>query len=562
MAASPLSRLDPRASLGAAVGWTLLAVSLAIALAAGLWAAQASRTAVLAARQAHLRAVADEVAAELSQGIVLRQQALQATAAILAQRTARGENRDTAALLDDIRHTYPELATIEAFDRDQHRLAVSRAKGEQDADLRGRFVALVSPIRDAADREIGLVSAQLDWAWVDALGLALTPDLNRDAGEEWLVVDEHGRVQIASAGARVGTPFSDDDKLLVVPARPSSGPALSQLGWRVLAAQPLPLARRDADATGLRIFVTIVALGMVGGALGLPLGRRLTRRIAMIADSAERMLADPVRQLDVPPGRDEPARLGGVLAQLVSALAHERDALRRLNAELDERVAARTREIERLAEESRYAATVRERLRLARDLHDTLGHSMMAMLAQIRLLKRIAASDPAALPAELAQAEQAAQKGLDEARTAITQLRFNAVRDVGLGASLGEYLKRFGERTGIGTKYSFDPLVADFAEASAETLFRMVEEGLRNVERHAGADMASLALAAGAEGELLTITLTDNGRGFDPQAMPPGHYGLVGMREQAALIGAQVVVDSAPGRGTRIVISVPRHAGQ
>ena len=139
------------------------------------------------------------------------------------------------------------------------------------------------------------------------------------------------------------------------------------------------------------------------------------------------------------------------------ALQLERSKLRTLSAELEQRVSIRTREVERLSEEARYAAVVRERLKIARDLHDTLAHSMMAMLAEVRLLRKLNVHDPGALSDELAHAEQVAHQGLKEARAAITQMRFNAVRDVGLGAALADAIKLFSERTGLAVDFISEP---------------------------------------------------------------------------------------------------------
>lgn len=561
MLRSLLRRLDPRASLGASVGWSLFLVSIVIAAVSGLWATHVSKAAVLASQKEHLQALADQVSVELSQGIVLRQQALHAAASLLAQNSTTDRMADAQAVLDDLRQAFPELIEIEAFDRNQKQFAVSPAGHDDQAQLSGKFIALVSPVRDSRHQEIGTLVAKLNWHWVSAMGQSINLDMQSENGEEWLLVDDHGLVQIGSSPARAGSHFDGAGGYLQVPARRSAASELARLGWGVLAIQPTATLHHAANAIGSRIFVSILLLGLLGGALFLPLGLRLTRRIEMITVSAERMLSGTVEQISVPPGRDESSRLGGVLTRLLEALKSEREVLKQLNAELDHRVAERTREIERLAEESRYESKVRERLRLARDLHDTLGHSMMAMVAQIRLLKRLAISDPAALPAELDQAEQTARDGLAEARAAITQLRFNAARDVGLGSALGEHLKRFGERTGIETAYSCDPAAAGFARAPAETLFHMVEEGLRNIERHANAQNVSLSLTAGGTGEQLRIELADDGRGFDPGVMPAGHYGLIGMKEQAELIGAKLNVDALPGRGTRLLISLTEDDG-
>ena len=85
-------------------------------------------------------------------------------------------------------------------------------------------------------------------------------------------------------------------------------------------------------------------------------------------------------------------------------------------------------------------------------------------------------------------------------------------------------------------------------------MFRIVEEALRNVERHARARTIEVELAhdGGDTGGRFTVRVCDDGLGFDPEAPAAGHFGLVGMREQAALIGAELKLDSAPGQGTRV----------
>jgi signal transduction histidine kinase len=312
-----------------------------------------------------------------------------------------------------------------------------------------------------------------------------------------------------------------------------------------------------------RITVTLTLLGAVAALAGITLARRLTRRVSLIARSADALLADNAGQIEVPNGHDEAARLGTALDRLLTTLQRERDELRSLNAELDQRVAQRTQEISRLAQEARDAAVVRERLRLARDLHDTLAHSMMAMLTEIRLLKRLASTRPNELPDELVRAEEAARDGLNEARLAIAQLRSNPARDIGLGPALADLLKAFAERSGVEAGFHCDASVGSFAGERAETVFRMAEEMLRNVERHAHASRVDVALRGDAAAGRLSLELVDDGVGFDPQAVGAGHYGLVGLREQAEVIDASLVISSRAGAGAavRLVLAMPAGEG-
>jgi signal transduction histidine kinase len=259
-------------------------------------------------------------------------------------------------------------------------------------------------------------------------------------------------------------------------------------------------------------------------------------------------------QFEAPGGLDEVAQLGSAFAKILGDLQQERD-------ELERRVAVRTREVQRLAEESRYAAIVRERLKIARDLHDTLAHSMMAMLSEIRLLRRLQAHDPLAVAAELAHAEEVAHDGLNEARAAITQMRLHAVRETGLGPALSNAFERFIDRTALSGEFSADAEAARFGDERAETLLRMAQEIFRNIERHARATRVTVKLQI-TNGRQLELHVEDNGIGFDPQAVPPEHYGIVGLREQAELIGAVLLIESKPNQGTcfSILLRLPPEA--
>jgi signal transduction histidine kinase len=298
-----------------------------------------------------------------------------------------------------------------------------------------------------------------------------------------------------------------------------------------------------------------LCLGAVTALIGALGARHLTDRLKRLANSAAAVGRNDATRIDVPPGRDEVAQLGAAFAKTLDDLQRERSELLALSSDLERRVAVRTREVERLAEESRYAAVVRERLKIARDLHDTLAHSMMAMLSEIRVLRRLQAHDPGQLKNELARAEVVAHEGLIEARTAITQMRVNAVRDTGLGAALAKAFERFIDRTGLGGEFHADPEAARFGDERAETIFRMAEEALRNIESHAMARQVDVALVA-VGATHLELKIEDDGVGFDPQATHPGHYGLVGLREQARLIGAELRIDSKRDEGTTLWLSL------
>ena len=611
--------LDPRGSLVASIGWLMLALSIGLVGVGSLWIGDIVRSNLLDSRGRQLERTAGRIASEANLNFALRLQSVRALAAMLSTEVGERNAPALRKMMENVRQAYPEFEWIAVadpkgrvmaatgsmdesasvadrswFERGLHgssvgevRLApiVAQSADGTAGDSRGSFVECMASIVDARGKTIGVIGTRLGSRWLQDLAASLGEGVGRT---DALLLGRDGTVLVGPAGlkgkrwegpgepvqqAMSGEPSRglepspaierspDGTRYLVAHAAPAASDALDALGWRVLAVQPLEEASQPGIRLQQQVAAALLGLGLVAAALGVLVVRRLTRSLDDIANSADAVRTGVAQEISVPSGRNEAARLGHALRELLASLRRERAALQALNAELDQRVAARSREIERLAEQERYAAVVRERLKIARDLHDTLAHSMMAMLAEIRLLKRISAADPEALGEELARAEEAAHEGLKEARDAIARMRFNPVRDAGLGAALGDLAKVFAERTGIEVDCTSDATAGAFADERAETLFRIAEEALRNVERHASATHVSVSVREPAAGGGLVLTVADNGVGFDARAAHPGHYGLAGLREQARLIGASLDIRSAPGEGTTITVALAPERG-
>jgi len=606
--------LDPRRSLATAVGWLVAVLSLILAMVAALWLGEMAQTSLLQQHGRQLALSTDQLAAEIDQALALRLQSVRAVAAMLRTDPGSDTPRVLHALLDDLQSTYPEFEWIGLADAKGTVMASSDSllrggsiaerrwfaqglKGPWLGDVHDavlpdkkptpggeprRSVDLAAPVRNPQGRAVGVVGAHLGWRWARSYTQRLVERLHLHNSVQALVLDRTGVVLIGPYALQDkrwhsvpvnGAAFVDATQavsgdsaqfyapaferldsgqvVLVTRAEPMEGTALHTLGWRVQLMEPSDRADRFANALWLRILWVSLGLGGAAALLGVLIARHLTRRLTALTRSVQSVGTGRVQHVEVPSGIDEVARVGAAFADVLGTLQLERGELRALSDELEQRVASRTREVERLAAETRYAVVVRERLKIARDLHDTLAHSMMAMLTEVRLLKKLHVHDPAALPAELAHAEQVVHQGLKEARAAITQLRFNAVRDVGLGTALNDAIKLFSERTGLAVNYSSTPRAASFADERAETLFRIAEEALRNVERHSMASLVSVSLLDTADGRL-ELSIKDDGVGFDPGASYAGHYGLVGLREQAQLIGAELNIQSSPLEGTTL----------
>ncbi len=208
---------------------------------------------------------------------------------------------------------------------------------------------------------------------------------------------------------------------------------------------------------------------------------------------------------------------------------------------------------------SDYAARVEdltiaaERQRLARELHDTLSQGLAGLILQLEAADAHLGHQRAdKARAIVADAMAQARVTLADARRAIDDLRRSAPGD--LGSELCREVARFAEATGITADCRVAPEL-DLSDDVAETALRVVSEALTNVARHGQAQR--VAVAASVADGLLQLTIEDDGVGFDPAAVPTGHYGLIGMRERARLAGGQVDVRSRPGAGATVTARLP-----
>ena len=214
-------------------------------------------------------------------------------------------------------------------------------------------------------------------------------------------------------------------------------------------------------------------------------------------------------------------------------------------------------QLEAATTEARFASFARQRLRLARDLHDTLVHSIMALLTQIRVVQHFARTEPAKVADALAEAEEAALTGLARARDAIARLR--VPDELEPAQDVESILADFSDRTGLPVESRIGADTGPALRKHAAIVQRILSEALRNIEIHAQASHVQLraAMEETMAGGRLVLDIRDDGRGFDPQTRPEGHFGLVGVTEFAALAGGVCTVDSAPGRGTQIRVELP-----
>jgi PAS domain S-box-containing protein len=194
-----------------------------------------------------------------------------------------------------------------------------------------------------------------------------------------------------------------------------------------------------------------------------------------------------------------------------------------------------------------------ERRRIAREMHDQFGEQLTALALHIRMLKD-ACGDRDPHRALVDGIEQIAQRLDRDVDQLVWQLRPTALDDLGLRAALANYVEDWSARVGIPTTLHSSGLVDERLPADTETtLYRIAQEALTNVAKHANASNVEVMLERRGSNVLLVVE--DDGKGFTPDREGSGQgFGLLGMRERAALVGAALEIESTPGTGTTIFV--------
>jgi len=194
-----------------------------------------------------------------------------------------------------------------------------------------------------------------------------------------------------------------------------------------------------------------------------------------------------------------------------------------------------------------------ERRRVARDLHDEVNQALTAILLRLEALSH---DTPPERAAEVSELKRLASQAMDELLNLAHQLRPTALDDHGLLPAIEAQLRAFGERTGIEARLEASGDPARLDEEKQTVIYRVAQEALTNVGRHARARSVELALAV--EGEAAELRVRDDGEGFDPAADRGGGLGLEGMAERARLVGGKLDLRSSSGAGTELTLTVPR----
>jgi signal transduction histidine kinase len=186
-------------------------------------------------------------------------------------------------------------------------------------------------------------------------------------------------------------------------------------------------------------------------------------------------------------------------------------------------------------------AVLRERERLARDLHDSLGHTLVALSVQLEAIQRLYRVDPEGASAQVDEMKALTRSSMDSLRRSLAGLRSPGLGDSALRPALQALCVDFGERTGTDITCQVDEGTDHLRPALAEALWRVTQEALTNVEKHAQARRVRVALSCEPSSALLEVT--DDGIGLPPGAASgPNRFGLRGMRERVEGLGGSLTL--------------------
>lgn len=237
-------------------------------------------------------------------------------------------------------------------------------------------------------------------------------------------------------------------------------------------------------------------------------------------------------------------RLHTVILRDVTARVQAEEALKRSREELRELAAAA------------HSVREQEKSRIARELHDELAQALTALKIDVNWVReRLPDADPQ-VAGKLASMQGLLDSTVAATRRISSDLRPLMLDDLGLVPAAEWLVQSFTQRTGITCELAVGSADLDLQDPHATAVYRILQESLTNVARHADASQVEITIEK--DPQAIVLTVSDNGRGFALETpRKPGSFGLLGLRERAHLLGGTATIDSMPGKGTRIEVHIP-----
>ena len=464
--------------------------------------------------------------------------------------------------------------------RDYFKDVMSGGKPFISRPFAGRFskmpvVVITVPLKDASGATVGVIG-----------GVLLLSDENLFGRLEKTRIGKTGFFLVASPKDRLFVSATDKTRVLTaLPARGINplldrrldegfvGTAISDnsqgietlsvaskmvsTGWITIAGIRTYEAFAPIMTVKKQIYLAAFWISLVVVLILFLTMKRLMEPLEEAASTMRQMTDGELSLAEIPVKRnDEIGNMVGNFNLLVWARLLSEEQLRTMNEQLEHRVAERTQEL-RVMTRSYMNAQESEKRRLARELHDKVSSNLTAINLNLGLIEsQLPQQLGDRVHARLSDTVALVKDTMSCARNISTDLHPAVLDYGGVVHALQDYGRNFMVRTGISVEVMGNNEELRFTPEKEIALYRIALEALTNCLKHAAADSVTIDL--NSEGERATLTISDDGRGFDPTALAkgenqPGH-GLLSMRERADAIGGKFFIESAVGNGTRVTV--------
>jgi len=217
---------------------------------------------------------------------------------------------------------------------------------------------------------------------------------------------------------------------------------------------------------------------------------------------------------------------------------------------------AANRKLRKYALTAERLAQSQERNRIAREMHDTLAHTLSGVAVQLEAIKALFSKKPQQAKQVLDRTLENTRHGLDETRRALVDMRSSAVETYGLKQAIENLVISTAERGGFQSKVSFPAGDVLLDEEASHCIYRSVQEALENSIKHSNAKNIGVTLEN--QPNKITLKIEDDGEGFNPKTLRKEQMGIRGMRERVELLGGTLSINSKLDKGTNIIIQLPR----
>jgi signal transduction histidine kinase len=316
---------------------------------------------------------------------------------------------------------------------------------------------------------------------------------------------------------------------------------LPSVGWGLIVAEPWEDVVNPLLRTSLLTPLALIPAFIIAVAAIVFFARRVIRPLQQLDEQATRAGHGDYAALAQP--------IGGIseIQTLHATLAQMADEIRRYQRSIQSYAAAITRGQED------------ERSRLARELHDETVQALIALDQRTQMIERITKRDPQAAAVKLGELREMTAGTIAEVRRVIGNLRPIYLEDLGLVPAIEMLTRSLNETAELNATLTIAGEIQRLAPERELALYRIVQEALNNVVKHAQAQHVEVKLSYSDQ---LLVLIHDDGRGFElpdraDALSEQGHFGLIGMRERAELIGGQLTIQSSAGAGTLIEVQVP-----